>query len=87
MFQVEYAQKAFKELSRVDRHEAALILSWIEKNLVNCENPRQFGKALSANLKDLWRYRVGDYRILCKIDDTTITILILTLGQRKEIYK
>ncbi len=51
MFQVEYAQKAFKELSRLDRHEAALILSWIEKNLVNCENPRQFGKALSANLK------------------------------------
>lgn len=87
MYQVVYSQKAYKELSKLDRHEAALILSWIEKNLVNCVNPRQFGKALTSNLKDIWRYRVGDYRILCKIEDSKITILILTLGHRRDIDK
>ena len=61
-----------------------MIYGWIEKNLVGCINPRQHGKALVANHQGEWRYRVGDYRILAEIQDTKVTILIVTIGHRKE---
>ncbi len=70
----------------MDKHTAALILGWIRKNLENCENPRAHGKALTANFSGTWRYRVGDYRLLALIEDETITILILQIGHRREIY-
>ena len=63
-----------------------LIRTWIEKNLINTENPRIKGKALTSDLKGLWRYRVGDYRILADIQDDKIVILILDIGHRSKIY-
>lgn len=85
-YKVEYTTKAVRELKKLDKHTRKLILSWIEKNLVNCENPRHHGKCLTANRSGQWRYRVGDYRIIAEISDQTITILILNIGNRKEIY-
>lgn len=86
-YKVEFTEQAKKELKKLDKSTAALILGWIRKNLENCENPRVHGKALTANLTGCWRYRVGDYRILATIDDGKITILVLTVGHRREIYK
>ena len=63
-----------------------MLLGWIRKNLEGCENPRQHGKALTANRKGQWRYRVGNYRILSEIQDEKIIILILEIGHRREIY-
>ncbi len=86
-YRVEFSQRALKDLKKLDRHTAALILGWIRKNLENCENPRLFGKGLTANRSGEWRYRVGDYRLLAKIDDQKIIILILNVGHRREIYQ
>ena len=86
-YKVEYTAAAVKTVKKIDKPIRALIYGWIEKNLVGCINPRQHGKALVANHQGEWRYRVGDYRILAEIQDTKVTILIVTIGHRKEIYK
>lgn len=87
IYRVELTQKALKELKKIDRHTAALILGWIRKNLEGCENPRLHGKGLTANRSGEWRYRVGDYRLLAKIDDNKITILIVSVGHRRNVYE
>lgn len=85
-YKVRFTERAKKDLKKLDKHTAALILGWIRKNLEDCENPRLHGKALSANRAGEWRYRVGDYRLIAKIEDETVTILILNAGHRREIY-
>lgn len=86
-YNVEFSQRAVKDLKKLDKHTSALILGWVRKNLQGCENPRQFGKGLTANRSGEWRYRVGDYRLLAQIEDNVIRILILNIGHRKDIYK
>jgi len=86
-FTVEYTKRAVKDLQKLDKPTRALIWGWIEKNLVNCENPRLHGKGLTANRSGQWRYRVGDYRILADIQDEKIVILVLEIGHRREIYE
>ncbi len=86
MYKVRFSERAKKDLKKMDKHTAALILGWIRKNLEDCENPRAHGKALVGNMSGTWRYRVGDYRLLALIEDETITILILNIGHRREIY-
>ena len=86
MFSVEYTPHAIKALKQLDKPTRALILSWVEKNLVGCENPRAHGKSLAANLSGMWRYRIGDYRLIAEISDKTITVLILNVGHRRDIY-
>lgn len=85
-YKVEFAEKALKQLKKMDRHTAALILGWIRKNLEGCENPRQHGKGLTADKSGQWRYRVGDYRLLAEIEDDRIVILILSVGHRRDVY-
>ena len=86
-FKVAFESNAQKTLKKMDRYQAQIILSWIKKNLVDTENPRQHGKGLVANHSGEWRYRIGDYRLIADINDDTITILILGIGHRKDIYK
>ena len=85
-YKVEYTEQAIKELRKIDKHTQFFILAWIEKNLVDCENPRQHGKGLTANRSGQWRYRVGDYRIIAEIEDDKVIILVLTVGHRTEVY-
>lgn len=87
MYHVEFSKSALRDLKKMDRHTAALVLGWIRKNLEGCEDPRQHGKALSANLSGQWRYRVGDYRILAEIQEDRVMILVLAVGHRREIYQ
>ena len=63
-YDVEYSKTAVNTIKKMDSSTSKLIKTWIEKNLINTENPRIKGKALTSDLKGLWRYRVGDYRIL-----------------------
>ena len=86
MYQVEYLPSVYKTLEKMDKYTKRIILEWIEKNLVGCSNPRLHGKALSANRVWQWRYRVGDYRILVKIEDNKLIILVIAIGHRREIY-
>ena len=85
-YDVEYSKTAMNTIKKMDSSTSNLIRTWIEKNLMNTENPRIKGKALTGDLKGLWRYRVGEYRILAEIQDTKIVILILDIGHRSKIY-
>ena len=86
-FSVRYDEKALKQLKKMDRSVQRLIVNWIEKNLIDTENPRLHGKGLSGDKSGYWRYRVGDYRILADIRDDEIIIIIVEIGHRREIYK
>ena len=85
-YRVEFTERAKKDLKKLDKYTASLILGWVRKNLEGCENPRLHGKGLVANRSGQWRYRIGDYRILAEIIDDKITILVLTIGQRRDVY-
>ncbi|MBO4298064.1 MAG: type II toxin-antitoxin system RelE/ParE family toxin [Clostridia bacterium] len=85
-YHVDYAKKVIRELQKLDPSTARLIYSWIGKNLEGCDNPRAHGKALSANLAGLWRYRVGNFRLIAEIQDDRLVILMIEIGHRSEIY-
>ena len=85
-YSVEYSKAASKSLLKMDRSISRMIYGWVDKNLVNSSEPRTHGKALSGNLSGLWRYRVGDYRIIAQIQDDKLVILMLEVGHRREIY-
>lgn len=85
-FHLKFTQQSLKQLKKMDKHTAALILGWLRKNLEGCSNPRLHGKPLTANHSGKWRYRVGDYRVLAEIQDNNIIVLILGIGHRKEVY-
>ena len=87
MYGVEYTKTAVKQLKKMDRKIAAFIVSYIDEKLVNCENPRLHGKALKGDLNEIWRYRVGDYRILAVIEDDRVIITIVEIGHRKDVNK
>jgi len=75
IYRVEYTKTAVNQLKKMD------------ERLVNCENPRWYGKALKGGVNEIWRYRVGDYRILAKIEDDRVVVTIVEIGHRKNIYK
>ncbi len=83
---VEYTKTALKQLKKMDRFNARLIMSWLDRNLEGCNNPRAHGKGLTANHSGEWRYRVGDYRILCIIEDNRLVVHVFSVGHRRNIY-
>lgn len=86
-YRVELTSKALKQLKKMDRFDAKIIATWIKNNLDGCTDPRAIGKALTANRSGEWRYRVGAYRILARIHDSTITIEVFAVGRGDKIYK
>ena len=85
-FHVEYLPQAYETLEKMDKFTKRIIIEWIEKKLVDCEDPRLYGKPLSANRAGQWRYRIGDYRIIAKIEDEKLIILVISIGHRRDIY-
>ena len=86
-YKVIFSSKAEKQLLKFDQYTQRRIYKWIKENLEDCENPRMYGKALVNDELGQWRYRVGDYRILAKIDDSAITILVMRIAHRREVYR
>lgn len=87
MYKIEYTKSVIKKIQKLDKPTREQIYYWIDKNLVNVENPRLYGKSLTGNLKGLWRYRIGDYRLICEIEDEKLIIIAVDIGHRKEIYR
>jgi mRNA interferase RelE/StbE len=79
---IEYTPNAQKQLRKLDAARRGIILSWIDKNIYGCENPRLHGKALVGNLSGIWRYRIGDYRVLCEIRDFEVIVLAFNIQHR-----
>ena len=87
IYELKYEARAVKQIMKLDPATRKLIKSWIEKKLLNTDNPRQHGKGLTGSLSQYWRYRVGDYRILAEINDAEIIIIIVEIGHRRDIYR
>ncbi len=86
-WKIEYSHTAKEQLRKLDKQTARRILDYVEERLAFRENPRDLGKALSGPLGALWRYRVGDYRLICDIQDNASKILVLSIGKRTEVYR
>lgn len=84
-YHVRFEKEAQKALEKMDRFQAILIISWIEKHLEGIGNPRIHGESFIGNRGGQWRYRVGDYRLMAEIKDEEIVILILNSGHRRMI--
>jgi mRNA interferase RelE/StbE len=84
---IDVRPKAAKELDKLDPQITKRILAFLHTRVTLLDDPRSIGEALSGSLKELWKYRVGDYRIICDIQDGIITILVLAIGNRKEVYR
>lgn len=87
MYSIETTARFDREFRKLDRYTQRMIKAWIEKHLVSCEDPRKHGKGLTANRSGQWRYRIGDYRLICEIQDQELIILALTVGHRRKIYE
>lgn len=86
MYSVVITPGCKKDLKKIDPYIQKMIMAWIRKNLVNCDNPRILGKALKGNHAGEWRYRIGDYRLICQIHDDKMIILAVAVGHRNSIY-
>lgn len=85
-YSVETTARFDKEFRKLNRYTQRMLKGWIDKNLIGTDNPRSHGKGLTANRSGQWRYRIGDYRLICQIDDGKLVILALTVGHRSEVY-
>ena len=86
-YRVEIDSKAKKQLKKLDKPTTQKILQWLYKNVDGTSLPRLHGKALTGELRDFWRYRVGDYRIICDIQDDKLVVLAVHVAHRKQVYK
>lgn len=86
-WKIEYSRSALSELKKLDKSEARRIVNYMSDRISCLDDPRSAGKALTGNLGELWRYRVGNYRIVTEIQDQTICILVLRVGHRKDVYR
>jgi mRNA interferase RelE/StbE len=84
---VEFQLTAQKQIRELDRSIQQRILSYFRKRVLTAENPRKLGKPLTGDKGGLWRYRIGDYRAICKIEDERLIVLVLNVGHRREIYR
>jgi mRNA interferase RelE/StbE len=83
---VEVSDFAEKQLRKLDRPIQRRLIDWIEDRIDGCKNPRHFGEPLRGEMAGLWRYRIGDFRIICEIQDQQLVVLALAVGHRREIY-
>ena len=85
-YSLMYSEKAQKQLNKLDNSMKSKILKYIDQNLFHTDNPKKFGKALRYNLKVFWRYRVENYRIIVKIEENVLLILVVQIDKRDKIY-
>lgn len=83
----KFDRRALRELNKLDPQSKRQILAYLEERIEIDADPRRFGKRLKANLAGLWRYRVGNYRIICQIVDNELIVLVLAVGHRNTIYE
>ena len=87
-WRIEFAPAADKDLGKLDRAVAQRIIGFLRERIAPLEDPRSLGQALKGSrLGDLWKYRVGDHRIICDIDDGVLVVLVLKVGHRGDVYR
>jgi mRNA interferase RelE/StbE len=86
-WRIEITRTAARQITKLDRTAQKSVQNFLRARLQPADDPRQWGKPLQGEKRGLWRYRVGHYRLICDIQDEKITILVLELGHRKDIYR
>ncbi len=86
-WRVKISRTAEKQIQKLDRKAQQSIVKFLRERVEAADNPRQWGKPLRGEKHGLWRYRVGDYRLICDIQDEKIIILVLVVGHRKDVYR
>jgi mRNA interferase RelE/StbE len=86
MYAIKWTKKFGKQLDKLGNNAAKQILQYLHKKIDGIENPRSLGKPLKGNQKGKWRYRIGDYRIVCEIQEKKLVVLALEVGHRRSIY-
>ena len=86
-WRVEISRSAEKQIQKLDRTAQGSIIRFLRERVQAADNPRQWGKPLHGDKGGLWRYRVGDYRLICKIHDERVTVLVVSVGHRKDVYR
>ncbi len=87
VYKLEFSKRFDRQFSKLDKPTQRYIFNWLIKHLDNVENPRYSGKSLTGNKQGLWRYRIGNYRVIVDISDTNCVIIAVEVGHRKFIYK
>jgi mRNA interferase RelE/StbE len=85
-YRLVWSVKAQKQFRRLDKSVQRYIDAWLIKNVDGSKNPRRSGKALSENLSGFYRYRIGDYRVICEIHDKICEVIAVSVGHRSKIY-
>lgn len=87
-YSVELSESADRELNKLDAQPRNCLLKFLHQRIAKLDNPRSVGEALHGSLLgEFWKYRVGDYRLICKIEDDRVLVLVLRVGHRKDIYR
>jgi mRNA interferase RelE/StbE len=86
IWEVKFDIRAQKEFKKLDKKMQGEILDYFDKKIATKEDPRRFGKPLTYDKKGLWRYRIRDYRVICKIYDDDLLVLAIKVGHRKNVY-
>jgi mRNA interferase RelE/StbE len=86
IWKIEWDSKALKEAQKLDKNARKKIVEYLENRVLVSQDPYQFGKPLKGDKSGFWRYRVGDYRILCQIENQALIVLVIAVGHRKNIY-
>ena len=87
VYKLEFSKRFDRQFSKLDKSTQRYIFNWLIKHLDNVGNPRYSGKSLTGNKQGLWRYRIGNYRVIVDISDTNCVIIAVEVGHRKFIYK
>jgi len=80
------SDEALKQLRKLGPEGKKRIFSYLDSNITGCDDPRAFGKGLKGDLGEFWRYRTSHYRIICRIEDKKLEVLVVKAGHRRDIY-
>ena len=83
---IEYSDTARAQLRRLDRQMARRVVDYMDERVATRDNPRSIGQALTGPMRGLWRYRVGDCRVVCDIQDNVLCVLVVRVGRRDRVY-
>jgi mRNA interferase RelE/StbE len=86
-WKVEWDDRARKELRKLDSPIQKEILNYLRVRIAESNSPRLFGQSLTGNKAGLWRYRVGNYRLICRLEDHALVVFVIGVGHRKEVYE
>jgi mRNA interferase RelE/StbE len=86
-WKVDLSPTALKQLGKLDKSVSGRILNFLRERVEKLDDPRQIGQRLQGTLSEFWKYRVGDYRLICSLEDDRFVVLVLRIGHRREVYK